>query len=135
MAGRTVGYGLAGIVLAAAGVMILVGATYLCSASAPGVDVTSRLTVAVGLLLVGIILVAVAVVIIWVIRTRGPAPIQQVVQQLQVDMPGDVAVEKLKCQNCGAELSKDSVTLEEGAVMISCPYCGSTYQITEEPKW
>lgn len=135
MAGRTIGYALAGIVVAVAGILIGVGALYLCSASAPGVDAASRLTVAVGLLLVGIILVAVGVVIIWVVRTRGPRPIQQVVQQLQVDMPDDIGVEKLKCQNCGAELDKDSVSLAEGAVMISCPYCGSTYQITEEPKW
>lgn len=135
MGGRTIGYALAGIVVAVAGILIGVGALYLCSASAPGVDASSRLTVAIGLLLVGVILMAGGVVIIWVVRTRGPRPIQQVVQQLQVDMPGDIGVEKLKCQNCGAELDKDSVSLAEGAVMISCPYCGSTYQITEEPKW
>jgi len=44
-------------------------------------------------------------------------------------------VAKLKCQSCGAELSKDSVSLVKGAIMINCPYCGSTYQLTEEPKW
>jgi DNA-directed RNA polymerase subunit RPC12/RpoP len=135
MAGRTIGYALAGIVVAVAGILIAVGALYLCAASAPGVDVASRLTVAIGLLVVGLILMGVGVVIIWVIRTRGPRPIQQIVQQLELDMPGDADLEKLKCQNCGAELDKDSVTLAEGAVVISCPYCGSSYQITEEPKW
>lgn len=133
--GRTMGYGLAGIVVAAACILILFGAVYLCSASAPGVDVGSRLMVAIGLLVAGLILMGIGVAIIWVLRTRGPRPIQQIVQQLELDMPGDTSLEKLKCQNCGAELDKDSVTLAEGAAVISCPYCGSTYQITEEPKW
>jgi DNA-directed RNA polymerase subunit RPC12/RpoP len=84
---------------------------------------------------VGIILIGVGVAIVWVVRTRGPAPIQQITQQLELGTPGEVVVEKLKCQNCGAELGKDTASLVQGAVMINCPYCGSTYQLTEEPKW
>jgi hypothetical protein len=135
MAGRSVGYAVAGIVVAVAAILIGVGAVYLCSASAPGVDVGSRVMVAVGLLLVGLILMGIGVAIIWVVKTRGPAPIQQITQQVELDMPGDVNVEKLKCQSCGAELSKDAVSLVQGAIMINCPYCGSTYQLTEAPKW
>jgi DNA-directed RNA polymerase subunit RPC12/RpoP len=41
----------------------------------------------------------------------------------------------MKCQNCGAELSKDSITVKEGAIFIACPYCGAAYQMVEEPKW
>lgn len=122
MVGRIIGYVVAGI-------LILFGVLYLWSipAAAPN-QLVSRL-------IVGLISMGAGVVIIWVVRTRGPRPIQQVVQQLELDMPGDTSLEKLKCQNCGAELDKDSVTLAEGAAVISCPYCGSTYQITEEPKW
>ncbi len=122
LAGRIIGY-------VAAGVLILFGVLYLWSipAAAPS-QVVWRL-------IVGIISLGIGVVIIWVIRTRGPRPLQQIVQQVELDMPGDVSLDQLKCQSCGAELSKDSVTLAEGAVIISCPYCGSTYQITEEPKW
>jgi len=122
MVGRIIGYVVAGI-------LILFGVLYLWSIPAAGPNqVVSRL-------IVGLISMGAGVVIIWVVRTRGPRPIQQIVQQLELDMPGDADLEKLKCQNCGAELDKDSVTLAEGAVVISCPYCGSTYQITEEPKW
>jgi uncharacterized Zn-finger protein len=135
MGGRTVGYGVAAVVVVVAALFILFGGIYLCSASAPGVDVGSRMAVAIGLLVVGIVLMVVGIAIIWVVRTRGPAPIQQITQQVELDMPGDVNVEKLKCQSCGAELSKDSVSLVKGAIMINCPYCGSTYQLTEEPKW
>ena len=29
----------------------------------------------------------------------------------------------------------DSLSLAEGAVVVTCPYCSATYQIVEEPKW
>jgi DNA-directed RNA polymerase subunit RPC12/RpoP len=122
MAGRIVGYVVAGI-------LILFGVLYLWSIPAAGSSqIVSRL-------IVGVVSLAIGVVIIWVVRTRGPAPVQQITQQVQLDMPGDVSVEKLKCQSCGAELSKDAVSLVQGALMVKCPYCGSTYQLTEEPKW
>ena len=124
MVGRIVGYVVAGI-------LILFGVLYLWSIPAAGSgQFVSRLVV-------GGVSLAVGVVIIWLVRTRGPAPIQQITQQVELDveMGGDVNVEKLKCQSCGAELSKDHMALAHGAVMINCPYCGSTYQLTEEPKW
>jgi len=121
MVGRIIGY------VVAAGV-ILLGLLWLLSSSAAGPAWWSRL-------ILGVILLAVGVVIIWVVRTRGPAPVQQITQQVDLEMPGEISVDKLKCQSCGGELSKDHVSLAQGAVMISCPYCGSTYQITEEPKW
>jgi hypothetical protein len=124
MIGRIIGY-------AVACILILFGVLYLWSIPAAGSSqIVSRL-------IVGVVSLAIGVVIIWVVSTRGPAPVQQITQQvdLQLEMGGDVNVEKLKCQSCGAELSKDSVSLVQGAVMINCPYCGSTYQLTEEPKW
>jgi predicted RNA-binding Zn-ribbon protein involved in translation (DUF1610 family) len=124
MVGRIIGYVVAVI-------LILIGVLYLWSIPAAGASqVVYRL-------IVGLISLAIGVVIIWVVRTRGPAPIQKITQQvdLDLDMPAEVTAEKLKCDSCGAELSKDDVSLVEGAVMISCPYCGTTYQITEEPKW
>jgi len=124
MVGRIVGYVVAAI-------LIFFGVLYLWSIPAAGSEqLVSRL-------IVGVVSLAIGVVIIWVVRTRGPATIQQITQQVDVDldMPGDVSVDKLKCQSCGGELSKDHVSLVQGAVMINCPYCGSTYQLTEEPKW
>jgi predicted RNA-binding Zn-ribbon protein involved in translation (DUF1610 family) len=124
MAGRIIGYVVAGI-------LILFGVLYLWSIPAAGSSqIVSRL-------IVGVVSLGIGVVIIWVVRTRGPAPVQQITQQVdvQLEMGADVNVEKLKCQSCGAELSKDNVSLVQGAVMIKCPYCGSTYQLTEEPKW
>jgi DNA-directed RNA polymerase subunit RPC12/RpoP len=124
MVGRIAGYVVSGI-------LILFGVLYLWSIPAAGSgQIVSRL-------IVGVISVAVGVGIIWVVRTRGPATIQQITQQVELDLEagGELNVEKLKCQSCGGELSKDNVSLVQGAVMINCPYCGSTYQLTEEPKW
>ncbi|HUW95547.1 MAG TPA: hypothetical protein VMW58_07145, partial [Anaerolineae bacterium] len=92
MIGRIIGYVVAGI-------LILFGVLYLWSIPAAGSSqIVSRL-------IVGVISMAIGVVIIWVVRTRGPAPVQQITQQVDLELGGDVNVEKLKCQSCGGELS------------------------------
>ncbi len=54
---------------------------------------------------------------------------------LTIDLPGEVKIESMKCQKCGGELSSENIQLVAGAPVVSCPFCGSTYQLTEEPKW
>lgn len=85
----------------------------------------------------GLIMVVAALVLIgvgvFVLLKLRPQPKQEIVQR--IDLTGDVNMATLKCKNCGAELAKDSITLKEGAIFVSCPYCSSTYQMVEEPKW
>jgi len=88
-----------------------------------------------GRLLVGGILVVVGLGTIAVIRLREPKPKQEIVVTQQIDIGGDVDMEALKCESCGAQLDKSAIGMAEGAVMVSCPYCDATYQIVEEPKW
>jgi len=88
-----------------------------------------------GRLAVGIILVALGLGIIVAIRLRQPKPKQEVVIKQQIDIGGDVAMESLKCEKCGGELDKSAISTVQGAVMVTCPWCGSNYQIVEEPKW
>lgn len=61
----------------------------------------------------------------------------EVIQQvtMKVDMPGDTKVEQLTCKNCGGALKPENVKMVMGAPMVECPFCGTTYQLTEEPKW
>ena len=61
----------------------------------------------------------------------------EVVQQvtMQVDLPGDTQIEEMKCRSCGGTLSANDIKLVNGAPMVNCPFCGTTYQLTEEPKW
>jgi len=54
---------------------------------------------------------------------------------LKIDLSGDVKLESLKCENCGGSLTPDNVKMVAGAPVVNCPYCGTSYQLTEEPKW
>jgi uncharacterized Zn-finger protein len=120
--GKIIGYIVAGILL-------LFGVLYLLSAfSAETLNPGGRL-------LVGGVLVLLSLGIIVAIRLREPKPKQEVVVHQQIDIGGDIDIEALKCQSCGAQLDKSAISLEEGAVMVTCPYCSATYQIVEEPKW
>ena len=87
-----------------------------------------------GWLLVGIILVGIAFVLIW-FASRKPKPETPVNVTYKVDLSGDVNLESMKCKSCGGTLSSENVTMVAGAPVVNCPYCGSTYQLTEEPKW
>jgi DNA-directed RNA polymerase subunit RPC12/RpoP len=120
--GKIVGYIVAAIFLLF-GVLWLLSA-FSAEAASPG-----------GRLLVGGILVLLGLGLIVVIRLREPKPEQQVTIQQKIDIGGDVDMETLKCRNCGAQLDKSAISVEEGAVMVTCPYCNTTYQIVEEPKW
>ena len=89
-----------------------------------------------GWIIVGIISAAIGLGIIAFVKFREPKPAQppqEIVQK--IDLSGDIELEKLKCQNCGAELDQDSIKVKEGAIFVSCPYCGTAYQMVEEPKW
>ncbi|MHB8136110.1 MAG: hypothetical protein ACYDH1_18030 [Anaerolineaceae bacterium] len=89
-----------------------------------------------GNLLVGIVLVIIAFVIIYFVTKKAKEAEKNITNvSLNIDLPGNVALESLKCQSCGGALTSDSITMVNGAPMVTCPFCNSTYQITEEPKW
>ena len=63
-------------------------------------------------------------------------PVQHThVHKMELDVTGDVNLEQISCNQCGAELSSDSVNVAAGAVYVKCEYCGAQYQIEEAPKW
>jgi hypothetical protein len=119
--GKIIGY-------IAAGILVFFGVLWLWSAfsgtGSPG-----------GRLLVGGLLVLIGLGIIVAVRLREPKPKQEITIHQQVDLTGEVDAEALKCRNCGSQLDKSSIGVVEGAIMVTCPYCGTTYQLTEEPKW
>ncbi len=86
-----------------------------------------------GRILTGIVLAGIGIGIIALVKFREPKPPQEIVQK--IDLSGEIEMEKIHCQNCGAELDSDSITVKAGAILVSCPYCGSDYQMVEEPKW
>ncbi len=116
-------------------ILIFFGVLFIWGAFSPEGDpgwiTIGVITVAVG---IGIMTLAVGFFIFMRIRRlRESEQPQEIVQK--IDLSGDIELETLKCQKCGGELQKDSVSVREGAVFIDCPYCGSAYQMVEEPKW
>jgi DNA-directed RNA polymerase subunit RPC12/RpoP len=112
-----------------AGILLFFGVLWLLSAFSASTPNPS------GRLAVGGILVVLGLGLIVAIRLREPKPKQEVTIHQQIDLGSDINVEALKCRNCGAQLDKSAISTVEGAVMVTCPYCGATYQIVEEPKW
>jgi Zn finger protein HypA/HybF involved in hydrogenase expression len=79
----------------------------------------------------GLLLVAVALLLLFLAYRKK----ETVIVEQKIAIGGEVNPRILKCKNCGAELSKESLEIRLGAVFIACPYCHSQYQIEEEPKW
>jgi len=68
--------------------------------------------------------------ILYFVWKRQPT---QIVQKLE--MPGKIKVQAIKCPNCSASINMNQIKIVDGAPLVKCPYCGHTFQITEEPKW
>jgi len=113
------------------GVLYLLAA-HDASAANPG----ARLAMGIGMVVGGLaIWVVAAVVAFFAWRRLQPKPEQKVTIHQEVELTGDIDLASLTCEKCNATLNKDAITVREGAIMISCPYCGATYQMVEEPKW
>ncbi len=115
----------------AAAILILFGVLYILGAFSPEVKGSPW-----GIMLTGVILIAIGFGLIWFASRRKPetqAGTQNVT--LKIDLPANVNLETLKCKSCGGALTMDNIEMVAGAPVVHCPYCGTTYQLTEEPKW
>lgn len=109
------------------GLLILFGALMAIGATDP-------INGQIGWLPIGLVLIGVGLVIIFfAARRKTIAPTTNVT--LNVDLPGNVAMDAIKCKSCGGVLSAENITMVQGAPMVTCPYCKTVYQMTEEPKW
>lgn len=86
-----------------------------------------------GWIIVGLVSAGIGLGLIW-FAGRSKASGEQEVT-MNIDLSGDVNLETMKCNSCGGTLSSENITLVAGAPMVECPYCGTEYQLTEEPKW
>ncbi len=88
-------------------------------------------------LLVGGILVVIGFGIIWFAsRSKaGQAGAPGANVTLKVDLPANVSMDTMKCKQCGGALTSENIKMVAGAPVVTCPYCGTTYQLTEDPKW
>ncbi len=62
--------------------------------------------------------------------TRKP---KTIVQRLEVS--GQMKAVPLKCPNCSASVDANLIKIVSGVPYVTCPYCGNTFEVAEEPKW
>jgi len=112
----------------AAAILIFFGVLFMWGAFAPEAPD--------GWLFVGIISVLIGFGLIWFAqRMKPPAKAGDSNVTIQVDLPANVSLDSFKCKSCGGALTTENVKMVAGAPVVTCPYCGTTYQLTEEPKW
>ncbi|MEA3350533.1 MAG: hypothetical protein U9Q82_07935 [Chloroflexota bacterium] len=111
-----------------AAILILFGVLFIWATFSPDGQI--------GWLVVGIISVGIGFGIIWLAGRKSPsaAPSQGNIT-MNIDLPGNVNLDKMKCQSCGGDITANDIKMIAGAPTVSCPYCETTYQLTEEPKW
>ena len=89
-----------------------------------------------GWIIVGIIGMVLGFVLIFIgTKLSPPQKAGDQIVNLNVDLPGEVGMETIKCESCGSPISSEDVKMVAGAPVVECPHCGTTYQLTEEPKW
>jgi hypothetical protein len=111
-----------------AGILIFFGVIFIWGAFSP--------TGSMGWILIGLILIGVSFGIIWfVIYSQNKKAQQEQSTVIKIDLPANIELDKLTCKNCGGSLSVDNIKMVAGAPVVTCPYCGTSYQLTEDPKW
>lgn len=110
-----------------AAIMIFFGVLFVWGAFSPDGSV--------GWIPIGIITICVGFGIIWFVGQKKTSPIGNDAPVMNIDLPGKVKLDTMKCQSCGGALTSDNVKMVAGAPVVTCPYCNTTYQLTEEPKW
>jgi hypothetical protein len=117
------------LLLAAAGICL--GGFILLGASGGAQGVTGIGTT--GVILGVIALVAGVILLVLAARKTKQETAQNIT--VKVDLPGETKIEEMKCRSCGGSLTSDNIKMVNGAPVVTCPYCNTVYQLTEEPKW
>jgi len=95
-------------------------------ALAASVQATLTRLVTSGILFV----IGVAIIVGIYYTTRKP---KTVIQRLEVS--GQMKAASIKCPNCSASVDVNQIKIVSGVPYATCPYCGTTFEVTEEPKW
>jgi len=95
-------------------------------ALAASVQATLTRLVTSGILFV----IGVAIIVGIYYATRKP---KTVIQRLEVS--GQMKAASIKCPNCSASVDTNRIKIVSGVPYATCPYCGTTFEVIEEPKW
>jgi len=107
-------------------ILILFGVLFIWAAFGPAFNA--------GWFITGLITVLIGLALVWFGSRQKPAGQAENVT-VKIDLPANVSLDSFQCTNCGGALTTDNVKLVAGAPVVTCPYCNTSYQLTEEPKW
>ena len=128
--GRIITYFVAAIlILIGLGLAVIIGLSYIVQAGSGG-----SITIGLVFLIIGFLMIAGGVYLIYMAGRGKMGAVTENVT-LKVDLPANIKLDTLKCRSCGGTLTMDNIQMVAGAPVVNCPYCHSTYQLTEEPKW
>jgi hypothetical protein len=82
----------------------------------------------------GLILIGCSVGLMFAATSRQELKTPQEVT-LKVDLSGKTDFTQFTCKNCNGALKPGNVKTVGGVPMVECPFCGTTYRLTEEPVW
>lgn len=116
------------VAIIAAVILILFGALMILAATSPNTANPGSV------LAFGAVLIVVGLVIIY-FAARQAAKTPDTNITMNVELPGNVKMDTLKCQSCGGTLAPENIQMVAGAPVVTCPFCHTSYQLTEEPKW
>ncbi|MEE4195986.1 MAG: hypothetical protein V2J07_12375 [Anaerolineae bacterium] len=121
MVGKLIGYIFSGILIFF-GVLFIWGA--FGENGSPGWIIVGLLSVGIGFGLIFLLA-----------RSKKGAQAGETKITYEIDLPGEVSMDTIKCQSCGGALTQNDIKMVAGAPVVTCPYCETTYQLTEDPKW
>lgn len=132
--GKTIAYIISVVALLLAGLALVFGTFAILGSSAPNAG-EGWFQIGLVLVVIGFIigLAGVGLLVFTIKKSKEIPPEQKVT--LNIDLSGDIELEKLTCTQCNGALSSDHVSMVAGAPTVECPFCGASYQIVEEPKW
>ncbi len=78
----------------------------------------------------GLVFLGVAIVILVFSREKKPLEIKQT-----LTVTGPVAVKEVHCPVCNAVVDPTKVEVITGKPYLTCSYCKSKFELTEEPIW
>ena len=78
--------------------------------------------------------VLIGFVIIW-FASRKPKESGDTNVTLKMDLPAQTKIESMNCKNCGGALKAGNIKMIAGAPPVEWPFCGTTNQPVEEPRW
>lgn len=78
----------------------------------------------------GLAFLAVAFLLLFLGREKKTLEIKQT-----LTITGPIRAKEVRCSNCNAILDPTKAVIIEGKPYVTCNYCGSKFQLTEEPTW